>query len=203
MRQAHGWALGMGLLLLLSACGGGADGAGTTTTTVGSATTATSQATTTTAAATTQATTTTTTLATTTSSDVPVVTMPPDVVAGTGDVQVTLIWDTDSDMDLRVVEPSGFEISHHTPESESGGRLDLDTIPATGDLGPHVENVFWPAGGAPSGRYFAYVQHYGSNGTNPGPYTLEVRVGGELVHQETGLIPMYENSTYFEFEFAG
>jgi hypothetical protein len=47
------------------------------------------------------------------------------------------------------------------------------------------------------------VQHYGSNGTNPGPYTLEVRVGGQLIHQETGLIPMYENSTYFEFDFAG
>ncbi len=188
--------------LLAAACGGGDDGTATTTTLSASASTmTTTEATTTTAAATTQATT--TTLVTTTTSDVPVVTMPPDVVAGTGDIQVTLIWDTDSDMDLRVVDPSGYEISHHQPESESGGRLDLDTIPATGDTGPHVENVFWPAGGAPSGRFFAYVQHYGSNGTNPGPYTLEVRVGGELIHQETGLIPMYENSTYFEFEFGG
>jgi hypothetical protein len=192
MKRIHLWAV---VSLLAAACGGGGDGdAGTTTTTSATLTLITT---------TTLAPSTTTTAATTTTFDVPLVTMPPDVVAGTGDIQVTLIWNTDSDMDLRVVEPSGFEISHHTPESESGGRLDLDTIPAAGDPGPHVENVFWPAGSAPSGRYFAYVQHYGSNGTNPGPYTLEVRVEGELIHQETGLIPMYENSTYFEFAFAG
>jgi uncharacterized protein YfaP (DUF2135 family) len=132
-----------------------------------------------------------------------VVTIPPGVVPGTGDVQVTLIWDTDSDMDLRVVDPSGFEVSHHTPESPSGGRLDLDTIPAAGDLGPHVENVFWADGTAPTGRYAAYVQHYGSNGVEQGPYTLEVRVGGVLIHQETGLVPLYENSVRFEFDFGG
>ena len=133
----------------------------------------------------------------------PVVTIPPDVVAGTGDIQVTLIWDTDSDMDLRVVDPSGYEISHHQPEAESAGRLDLDDIPGSGDMGPHVENIFWADGTAPTGRYSAYVQHYESNGLEQGTYTLEVRVGGELIHQETGRVPLYENSVSFEFEFAG
>jgi hypothetical protein len=184
------------LTLVLGACGGGGDDdAGITTTSPPT----TLPTTTTTSATTSQATTTTTTPATSTTSDVPVVTIPPDVVLGAGDIQVTLIWDTDSDMDLRVVEPSGYEISHHQPESASGGRLDLDDIPGSGDLGAHVESIFWPADTTPAGRYSAYVQHYGSNGTDPGPYTLEVRVGGELIHQETGRVPLYENSIAFEF----
>ena len=61
-----------------------------------------------------------------------------------------------------------------------------------------MENVFWPTDGAPAGSYSAFVQHYESNGTDPGPCTLEVGVGGELVHRETGLVPMYENSAAFE-----
>lgn len=201
MKRTHIW---IAVALLTAACGGDGDGAGAaTTTTVGGAasTTTTIAATTITAATTTQAATTTT--ATATTNDWPLVTMPPGVVPGSGDIQVTLIWDTDSDMDLRVVEPSGFEVSHHTPESPSGGRLDLDSIPAAGDMGPHVENVFWADGTAPTGPYAAYVQHYDSNGLDHGPYTLEVRVGGVLIHQETDQVPLYENSTRFEFEFAG
>ncbi|MFH1331402.1 MAG: hypothetical protein ABIJ48_12250 [Actinomycetota bacterium] len=134
---------------------------------------------------------------------VPPLTIPPDIVVGTGDIQVTLIWDTDSDMDLRVNEPSGFQINHVNRESESGGRLDVDDIPAAGDTGPHVENVFWPAGGAPPGQYSVYVQHYETLGNNPGGYTLEVRVGGEVVHRESGLLPAYENSALFEFTVDG
>ena len=46
---------------------------------------------------------------------------------GTGDVQVTLSWDTDSDVDLHVVDPSGEEIFYGNRESASGGMLDLDS----------------------------------------------------------------------------
>ena len=202
--------LAIGLILTLAACGGGGDDAAGTTAAGGSSTTSSptttslpATTTTTSVATTTHIDTTTTTLATTTSSDVPVLTIPPDVTLGTGDVQVTLIWDTDSDMDLRVEDPTGHEISHHQPASESGGTLDHDKIPGPGDMGPHVENIFWADGTAPAGTYSAYIQHYDANSANPsGTYTLEVRVAGELIHQETGRVPLYENSPRFEFTFG-
>jgi uncharacterized protein YfaP (DUF2135 family) len=40
---------------------------------------------------------------------------------GTGDVQVTVTWDADSDLDLHVVEPSGEEIFYGHPVSATGG----------------------------------------------------------------------------------
>ncbi|MFH1331345.1 MAG: hypothetical protein ABIJ48_11910 [Actinomycetota bacterium] len=104
------------------------------------------------------------------------------------------MWDTDSDLALRVNEPSGLRINHADRWSASGGCLDLDDIPAAGDTGPHVENVFRPTGGASPGRSSASVQRYEIPGGDPCPYPLEVRVRGELVHQETGLVPMYEGT---------
>ena len=84
-------------------------------------------------------------------------TSPPDTsgpTLGTGDVQVTLRWSGDSDLDLHVIDPDGFEISFSATTSPSGGQLDVDCIPSSGcaDSGQHVENVFWPVGGRAVGR---------------------------------------------------
>jgi ABC-type glycerol-3-phosphate transport system substrate-binding protein len=97
MRRSLWGILALTLTLVLGACGGGGDDDAGITTTAGSTTTSPPATTTTTTSATTsQATTTTTTTATSTTSDVPVVTIPPGTALGTGDIQVTLIWDTDS-----------------------------------------------------------------------------------------------------------
>jgi len=136
---------------------------------------------------------------TTTLPDGPPLTIPPDITVGSGDVQVTLIWDTDSDMDLHVVDPDGFEIYFVATESSSGGLLDVDDIPSSGDTGPHVENIFWPTGGAPPGTYSAWVRHYDSLAGGPSTFTLEVRVGGEVIHRETGTLTEETESTPFEF----
>ncbi|HSQ37302.1 MAG TPA: DUF6777 domain-containing protein, partial [Acidimicrobiia bacterium] len=126
-------------------------------------------------------------------------TVPPDVVVGTGDVQVTLLWAHDSDMDLHVIDPDGFEIYFSADVSPSGGELDVDDIPADGDLSTHVENIFWPPDGAPPGTYSAFVRNYSMGPAASGSYTLEVRVGGQLIHQETGSVADGELSTPFEF----
>ena len=91
-------------------------------------------------------------------------TLPPDIVVGTGDVQVTLIWDNDSDFDLHVFDPDGTEIYFAATTSPSGGMLDRDDVPSCGDNSTHVENIFWPTGGAPSGTYTYYVRHFRSCG---------------------------------------
>ena len=118
----------------------------------------------------------------------PGLTIPPDVVVGTGDVQVTLLWANDSDMDLHVIDPDGTEIYFSNRTSPSGGQLDVDDIPSSGDNSTHVENIFWAAEGAPTGTYSVFVNHYSSHSGGANSYTLEVRVGGELIHQESGTL---------------
>jgi hypothetical protein len=127
-------------------------------------------------------------------------TLPPDIIVGTGDVQVTLLWNTDSDMDLHVIDPDGFEIYFGDSTSPSGGQLDVDDIPSQGDTSTHVENIFWPTGGAPAGTYQAFVHHYSSQTGGPSTYTMEVRVGGQLIHQESGTLAEDATSTPFEFQ---
>jgi len=77
------------------------------------------------------------------------------LLGGYGDIQITLTWDNEADLDLHVIDPSGEEIYWLNTSSVSGGYLDFDNI--TG-FGP--ENVFWEDGMAPSGVYDVYVHHY-------------------------------------------
>ena len=79
-------------------------------------------------------------------------------VLQTGDVQVTLRWNTDDDLDLIVVDPAGDIVDFGSPTSLSGGQLDVDAngFCQTQNFAP-VENIFWPTGGAPDGEYLAYV----------------------------------------------
>ena len=104
---------------------------------------------------------------------------------GTGDVQVTLRWSTDDDLDLHVIDPNGEEINFSSRTSSSGGQLDFDCIPSSGcdDGGNHVENVFWPPGQAPSGSYSAFVRNLGSGAAD---FTLDIIVGGENIGGDSG-----------------
>ena len=71
---------------------------------------------------------------------------------GSGDVQVTLTWDTSTDVDLHVTDPDGDTLSYNRKSVRSGGRLDVDN---TRGGGP--ENVFWPKGKSPKGTYCVKV----------------------------------------------
>ena len=79
-------------------------------------------------------------------------------VLQTGDVQVTLRWNTNDDLDLIVVDPNGNIVDFGNPTSPSGGQLDVDAngFCETESFDP-VENIFWPTGSAPDGEYLAYV----------------------------------------------
>ncbi|MEM1250833.1 MAG: hypothetical protein AAGI69_00275 [Cyanobacteria bacterium P01_H01_bin.21] len=79
-------------------------------------------------------------------------------VLQTGDVQVTLRWNTNDDLDLIVVDPDGNIVDFGSPTSPSGGQLDVDAngFCQTQSFAP-VENIFWPTGSAPDGEYLAYV----------------------------------------------
>ncbi len=77
------------------------------------------------------------------------------LIAGSGDIQITLTWDTTDDIDLWVTDPYGELIYWFDPVSASGGYLDYDD---RNGYGP--ENVYWQSGQAPTGTYIVQVDHY-------------------------------------------
>lgn len=97
---------------------------------------------------------------------------------GTGDVQVALSWDADSDVDLHVIAPGGEEIYFGRRESPSGGKLDLDSNAACNIDRVRNENITWPAGRAPRGPYTVRVDYWSNCGVNRTNYTVRVNNGG-------------------------
>ncbi|MFO0888401.1 MAG: hypothetical protein U0790_04545 [Isosphaeraceae bacterium] len=99
-----------------------------------------------------------------------------------GDPQFTLIWDTDADLDLHVIEPGGKEIYWEEPKGKQGGELDVDN---TKGFGP--ENIYWLVetdvpgaakvkGPGPSGLYRWFVVYWGGFGGIPKPTHWKVRI---------------------------
>jgi hypothetical protein len=110
----------------------------------------------------------------------------PDV--GFGDVQLTLTWASNADLDLAVTEPDGTQIwfSNKGPTT-SGGQLDVDSNVGCDNDGS-VENIFWPTGQSPpSGTYTVTVTGYQVTDCGDGGYTLDMTVGG-TVTTESGTV---------------
>lgn len=100
------------------------------------------------------------------------------VQVGTGDVQVNVSWDVNSDVDLHVVEPSGEEIYYGHDTSASGGVLDLDSNAACSIDGVRNENITWPNRAPPRGQYTVRVDYYDACGQSQTAYVVTVQVKG-------------------------
>ncbi len=88
-----------------------------------------------------------------------------------GDPQFTLIWDTDADLDLHVIEPGGAHIYWEHRTGKKGGELDVDDVDGQGP-----ENVFWKKGIGPEGEYVWWVHYYGGTGGRVRKTTWKVRI---------------------------
>jgi hypothetical protein len=129
----------------------------------------------------------------------PPATAPGGQAIGTGDVRATLTWTGDCDLDLHVTDPSGSEIYYGNPTSPSGGQLDVDDIPGPGETGTHVENIFWPTGGAPRGTYTAFVRNLGGYTSTSCGYSMQVFVNGAAVGGSSGTLGDESETTVFTF----
>jgi hypothetical protein len=101
------------------------------------------------------------------------------LVVGSGDVQVTVAWDTDADVDLHVVDPAGSEIYWANRQSSSGGQLDLDSNAACVGDNVRNENITWGVGTAPQGTYTVRVDYWSSCGAAQTRYTVLIHNEGE------------------------
>ena len=99
---------------------------------------------------------------------------------GTGDVQVTLSWDSDSDVDLHVVDPNGDEVHWANRQVASGGELDLDSNAGCAIDGVRNENITWPVGSAPRGTYTVRVDYWSACSVAATSYTVLVNNGGNV-----------------------
>lgn len=112
----------------------------------------------------------------------PILPDPDEPELGTGDVQATLRWSSDADMDLAVVDPNGDTVAYYSRTSPSGGELDFDVIPCSNPDQARVENIFWPEGQAPAGTYTVRVTYF-STCDDPGPQSFNLRVLADGVVQ--------------------
>ncbi|MBZ0270010.1 hypothetical protein K8I85_17805 [bacterium] len=102
------------------------------------------------------------------------------LAVGTGDVQVTVNWDTDADVDLHVVDPSAQEIYWASRTSASGGELDLDSNAACNGDGVSNENITWGVGAAPNGTYTVRVDYWSACQASETNYTVLINNGGDV-----------------------
>jgi len=104
----------------------------------------------------------------------PTITTSPTPAAG--DVQVMLMWNNLNDLDLHVVDPKNFEISYINTNSPSNGVLQIDNNKncVTNISKSPIENIYWPSGKAPRGKFKVYVNLYKICGNTPAETNYKV-----------------------------
>jgi uncharacterized protein YfaP (DUF2135 family) len=105
---------------------------------------------------------------------------------GTGDLQISVSWDVDNDLDLHVVDPNGFEIYYASDTSPEGGKLDLDSNAGCTIDAVDNEDIVWPAGKAPTGTYIVRVDNYDNCQTSDARFVVTVQKIGQAAQTFSG-----------------
>lgn len=106
------------------------------------------------------------------------------VSVGTGELQVSISWDAESDVDLHVIDPAGDEVYYGQGSVPSGGSLDLDSN--AGCAIDHVknENITWTT--APPGLYRVRVDYFDACSVASTSYVVTVQRKGHAPETFTG-----------------
>ncbi|MCX7389540.1 MAG: hypothetical protein NTX48_22985 [Planctomycetales bacterium] len=100
--------------------------------------------------------------------------------AKTGDVQISLAWNNGNDLDLHVETPGHEKIWYNRRQSSCGGELDVDMNAGGPASQRPVENVYWPAGQSPTGKFSVHVHHYANHGgRDPTNFQVTIKVKGK------------------------
>lgn len=136
--------------------------------------------------------------------------LPPELVnqgLPTGDIEVTLIWNTNADLQLLVRDPEGNSVFDDERQITSGG-----TLVSTGNIGctisattPPTYYTYWPSGRARGGSYEVEVWFQDACGDLTGvTATLFITVRGELLTQtDIQISPDQRYLTSFTIDSSG
>jgi len=107
--------------------------------------------------------------------------------AKTGDIQISLAWNTLDDVDLHVeFTPQGkgalmSEINWQSRRGRYGGYLDIDMNAGGGQISrTPVENIFWPRGSSPKGSFRVGAQLFASRTKRPVKITIRIKIGSDI-----------------------
>jgi hypothetical protein len=99
----------------------------------------------------------------------------------TGPLIFRLTWTSSDDLDLHVIDPTGFEINFAAMQSPSGGRLDNDVV-----CTPGTETVSWSAN-APRGTYVFWANYSSAcSASRNASFTITVSQGNSVVATRSG-----------------
>lgn len=115
----------------------------------------------------------------------------PPALAGlnltTGSVEVSLLWNTNADLQLLVRDPSGASVYDDVPRSNSGGVLERNgNVNCASTTTSPVSYIYWPTDRLPAGTYEVEVWYQADCGdTTPVTFNLTVRVNNQVVVSQT------------------
>ncbi len=112
-------------------------------------------------------------------------------VVGTGAVEVALNWTVSNDLDLHVIDPTGYEVfyANRFDATSDVQLLDLDSNAGCSIDGVDAEHVVWPEGKAPHGTYTVRVDNWDNCQTVAASYTVTVEVTGQPPQTFVGSFP--------------
>lgn len=93
-----------------------------------------------------------------------------------GPVTVSLLWNTNDDLDLHVTSPNGDTINYRNKTGSSGGKLDVDRQVSSFVANP-VENIYWQ--NPPHGTYTVKVNMYSKRTEGNVSFRVRLIVDGE------------------------
>lgn len=120
------------------------------------------------------------------------------IAVGTGNLQVSLAWDLENDVDLHVVQPDSQEIWYGETSSSNGGELDLDSNAGCSIDSVRHENITYDENAVVlAGEYIVRVDYYEECQADQEPtlYVVFAYLEGELIASTSGSNP-------FEGQFA-
>jgi len=104
-----------------------------------------------------------------------------------GSVEVSLLWNTNADLQLLVRDPAGASVFDDAPTSNSGGSLNRNgNVNCDNTSTSPVSYIYWPQDRLPPGTYEVEVWYQNNcDDTSPVTFSLTVRVNDQVILSRT------------------